>query len=130
MNDSPMTDQQIQLGIHLALLADDRYTLLFRKPAHPHAIVGAGFVMSLVSGKEFATNAEVVKALKVAFETIPNVVGDFRSDAPGCTGNDFVPLPESKFVAMTLQTLDLLRGLQYVPSTGNYLIMQDFYNYY
>ncbi|ELO2703255.1 hypothetical protein QWR64_003991 [Escherichia coli] len=128
MNDSPMTDQQIQLGLHLALLADDRYTLLFRKPAHPHSVCGAGFVMALLHGKEFATNAEVVEALKVAFETIPNVVGDFRSDAPGCTGNDFVPLPESKFVAMTLQTLDLLRGLMYVPATGNYLIMKDFYN--
>ncbi|EHD1126615.1 hypothetical protein JR736_004581 [Escherichia coli] len=130
MNDSPMTDQQIQLGLHLALLADDRYTLLFRKPAHPHSVCGAGFVMALLHGKEFASNAEVVQALHTAYETIPDVVGLAAADAPGMTGWAFTPLKEDKFVAMTLQTLDLLRGLQYVPATGNYLIMQDFYNYY
>lgn len=126
-----MDDQQIQLGLHLALLADDRYTLLFGQQPHPSAALGCGFVMALLHGKEYASNAEVVAALKTAFQTIPDVVGDVsRSDAPGCTGNDFVPLPESKFVAMTLQLLDLLHGLMYVPATGNYLIMQDFYNYY
>lgn len=125
-----MTEQQIQLGLHLALLADDRYTMLFRKQAHPHAIVGCGFVMALLHGREYATNAEVVEALKVAYQTIPDVVGNIRSDAPGCTGNDFTPLKEDQFVAMTLQTLDLLRGLKFVPTTGNYLVMQEFYNYY
>lgn len=125
-----MTDQQIQLGLHLALLADDRYTLLFRKPAHPHSVCGAGFLMALLHGKEFATNAEVVAALKVAYETTTNVVGDFRSDAPGCTGHDFTPLPQDKFDTMVLQVCDLIRAMKFVPATGNYLIMQDFYNYY
>lgn len=130
MNDSPMTDQQIQLGLHLALLADDRYTLLFRQQPHPSAALGCGFVMALLHGKEFATNAEVVAALKTAFQTIPDVVDDVsRSDAPGFT-NGFTALNESQFVSATLQTLDLLHGLKFVPATGNYLIMQDFYNYY
>ena len=124
-----MTDQQIQLGLHLALLANDRYTLLFRKQAHPHSACGAGFVMALLHGREYATNAEVVEALKVAFETIPDVVGSsFVADAPGMTGPSF--LREDQFVTMTLQTLDLLRGLKFVPATGNYLVLQDFYNYY
>ena len=125
-----MDDQQIQLGLHLALLANDRFTLLFRKPAHPFSVCGAGFVMALLHGKEYATNAEVVAALKTAFQTIPAVVGDVsRSDAPGFT-NGFTALKEDQFVAMTLQTLDLLHAMKYVPETGNYLIMQDFYNYY
>ncbi len=130
MNDSPMTDQQIQLGLHLALLADDRYTLLFRQRPHPSAALGCGFVMSLLHGKDYATNAEVVEALKVAYQTIPEVVGNLRSDAPGCTGHDFTPLKQDQFDTMTLQLLDLLHGLKFVPSTGNYLVMQDFYNYY
>ena len=125
-----MDDQQIQLALHLGLLADDRYTLLFRQQPHPSAALGCGFVMALLHGKEFASNAEVVEALAVAYKTIPQVLGDLRSDAPGCTGHDFTPLPEDKFVATVLQLLDLLRGLKYVPATGNYLIMQDFYNYY
>lgn len=121
-----MTEQQIQLGLHLALLAADRYTLLFRKPGHPHSILGAGFVMALLHGKEYASNTEVVAALKTAFQTIPDVVGNIRSG----TGYDFTPLPEDQFVSATLQTLDLLHALKFVPISGNYLIMQDFYNYY
>lgn len=122
-----MTEQQIQHGLHMMQLVSDRLFFL-RGDSHPHAICGAGFLMALLHGKEFATNAEVVEALKVAFETIPDVLGNLRSDAPGCTGHDFTPLPEDKFVATVLQLLDLLRGLKYVPATGNYLIMQDFYN--
>lgn len=122
-----MDDQQIQLGLHMMQLIDDRLFFL-RGDSHPHAICGAGFLMALLHGKEYATNAEVVEALAVAYKTIPQVLGDLRSDAPGCTGHDFTPLPEDKFVATVLQLLVLLRGLMYVPSTGNYLIMQDFYN--
>lgn len=86
--------------------------------------------MALLHGKEFATNAEVVEALKVAYQTIPEVVGNLRSDAPGCTGHDFTPLPEDKFVATVLQLLNLLRGLMYVPATNNYLVFKEFYNNY
>lgn len=125
-----MDDQQIQLALHLGLLADDRYTLLFRQQPHPSAALGCGFVMALLHGKEYASNAEVVAALKTAFQTIPDVVGDVsRSDAPGFT-NGFTALKEDQFVAITLQMLDLLHAMKYVPATGNYLIMQDFYNYY
>ena len=124
-----MDDQQIQLALHITQLISDRLFFL-RMDSHLHAIAGGGFVMSLLHGKDYATNAEVVKALAVAYQTIPTVVGNLRSDAPGCTGHDFTPLPEDKFVATVLQLLDLLRGLQYVPATGNYLIMQDFYNNY
>ena len=124
-----MNDQQIQLALHMTQLIDDRLFFL-RMQSHPHSTIGAGFLMALLHGKEFATNAEVVEALAVAYQTIPTVVGNLRSDAPGCTGHDFTPLPEDKFVATVLQLLDLLRGLQYVPATGNYLIMQDFYNNY
>lgn len=123
-----MDDQQIQLGLHMMQLVSDRLFFL-RGDSHPHAICGAGFLMALLhGGKEFASNAEVVEALAVAYKTIPQVLGDLRSDAPGCTGHDFTPLPEDKFVATVLQLLDLLHGLKFVPSTGNYLIMQDFYN--
>ena len=124
-----MTDQEIQLGLHLAQLIDDRLFFL-RMKSHPHAVVGGGFTMAILHGRDYATNAEVVEALKVAYQTIPEVVGNLRSDAPGCTGHDFTPLPEDKFVATVLQLLDLLRGLKFVPATGNYLIMQDFYNNY
>lgn len=120
-----MTDQEIQLGLHLMQLISDRLFFL-RMDSHPHAIAGGGFLMAILHGKEYATNAEVVEALKVAFETIPDVVGSFVPDAPGMTGPSF--LKEDQFVATTLQLLDLLRGLMYVPATGNYLIMQDFYN--
>lgn len=124
-----MDDQQIQHGLHLMQLVDDRLFFL-RMQSHPAAVAGAGFLMALLHGKEFASNAEVVAALKTAFDTIPQVLGDLRSDAPGCTGHDFTPLPEDKFVATTLQTLDLIRALKFVPATGNYLVMQDFYNNY
>lgn len=124
-----MDDQEIQLGLHLCQLVDDRLFFL-RMQSHPHSTIGAGFLMALLHGKEFATNAEVVAALKVAYQTIPDVVGNIRSDAPGSTGHDFTPLPEDKFVATVLQLLDLLRGLKYVPATGNYLIFEDFYNNY
>lgn len=123
-----MDDQQIQLGLHLTGLIGDRLYFL-RMQSHPHTVIGGGFLMALLHGKEFATNAEVVTALKVAFDTIPAVVCNLRQ-APGCTGYDFTPLPEDKFVATVLQMLDLLRAMKYVPATGNYLIMQDFYNYY
>lgn len=122
-----MNDQEIQLGLHLCQLVDDRLFFL-RMQSHPHSTIGAGFLMALLHGKEFATNAEVVAALKVSYQTIPEVVGNLRSDAPGCTGHDFTPLPPEKFDAMVLQTLDLIRALKFVPATGNYLIMQDFYN--
>lgn len=124
-----MDDQQIQLALHITQLISDRLFFL-RMDSHPCAIAGGGFVMSLLHGRDYATNAEVVEALKVAYQTIPDVVGNIRSDAPGSTGHDFTPLPEDKFVAIVLQLLDILRGLMYVPSTGNYLVMQDFYNYY
>ena len=122
-----MTDQEIQMGLHLMQLISDRLFFL-RMDSHPHAIAGGGFVMSLLHGKEFATNAEVVEALAVAYKTIPRVLGDLRSDAPGCTGHDFIPLKQDQFDTMTLQLLDLLRGLRYVPETGNFLVFQDFYN--
>lgn len=124
-----MTDQEIQLGLHLTGLIGDRLYFL-RMQGHPHAVIAGGFTLALLHGKEVATNAEVVAALKAAYSTIPHVVGDLRSDAPGCTGHDFTPLPENQFVAITLQMLDLLHAMKYVPETGNYLIMQDFYNYY
>lgn len=122
-----MTDQEIQLGLHLMQLISDRLFFL-RMDSHPHAIAGGGFVMSLLHGKEYATNAEVVEALAVAYKTIPQVLGDLRSDAPGCTGYDFTPLKQDQFDTMTLQLLDLLRGLHYVPETNSFLIFQDFYN--
>lgn len=122
-----MDDQQIQLALHITQLISDRLFFL-RMDSHPHAIAGGGFVMSLLHGKDYATNAEVVEALAVAYKTIPQVLGDLRGDAPGCTGYDVPALPQDKFVATVLQLLDLLRGLMYVPATGNYLIMKDFYN--
>ena len=122
-----MTDQQIQLALHITQLISDRLFFL-RMDSHPHAIAGGGFVMSLLHGKEFASNAEVVEALAVAYKTIPQVLGDLRSDAPGCTGHDFTPLKQDQFDTMTLQLLDLLRGLRYVPETNSFLIFQDFYN--
>lgn len=122
-----MDDQEIQLGLHLMQLVSDRLFFL-RMDSHPHAIAGGGFLMSLLHGKEYATNAEVVEALKVAFETIPDVLGNLRSDAPGCTGHDFTPLKPDQFDTITLQLLDLLRGLRYVPQTNSFLIFQDFYN--
>ena len=124
-----MNDQQIQLALHMTQLIDDRLFFL-RMQSHPHSTIGAGFLMALLHGKEFATNAEVVEALAVAYQTIPTVVGNLRSDAPGCTGHDFTPLPEDKFVATVLQLLDLLRGLKYVPATNNYLVFKEFYNNY
>ena len=124
-----MTEQQIQLALHITQLISDRLFFL-RMDSHPHAIAGGGFVMSLLHGRDYAyaTNAEVVEALKVAFETIPDVLGNLRSDAPGCTGHDFTPLKPDQFDTMTLQLLDLLRGLRYVPETNSFLIFQDFYN--
>lgn len=123
-----MTDQEIQLGLHLAQLIDDRLFFL-RMKSHPSAVVGGGFTMAILHGnKEYATNAEIVSALHEAFETIPDVLGNLRSDAPGCTGHDFTPLPEDKFVATVLQLLDILRGLKFVPQTGNYLVFKEFYN--
>ena len=124
-----MDDQQIQLALHMMQLVSDRLFFL-RMDSHPHAIAGGGFVMSLLHGKEFASNAEVVEALAVAYKTIPQVLGDLRSDAPGCTGHDFTPLPEDKFVATTLQTLDLIRALKFVPETGNFLVFEDAYRNY
>lgn len=125
-----MDDQQIQLALHLAGLADDRYTLLFRKPGHPHSILGCGFVMAWLKGRDFCSNEEIVEALKAAYQAIFDAGFNLRSDAPGCTGYDFIPLEKSLFDSAVLQTLDLLHGLKFVPATGNYLIMQDFYNYY
>lgn len=122
-----MDDQQIQLALHITQLISDRLFFL-RMDSHPHAIAGGGFVMSLLHGKEFATNVEVVEALKVAYKTIPQVLGDLRSDAPGCTGYDFTPLKPDQFDTMTLQLLDLLHGLRFVPATGNFLVFSDFYN--
>ncbi|HCO8357159.1 TPA: hypothetical protein OB809_004404 [Escherichia coli] len=122
-----MDDQQIQLALHMMQLVSDRLFFL-RGDSHPHAICGAGFLMALLHGKEFATNAEVVEALAVAYKTIPQVLGDLRSDAPGCTGYNFTPLEQVRFDTMTLQLLDLLRGLRYVPETNSFLIFQDFYN--
>ena len=125
-----MDDGQIQLALHCTQLVEDKLFMLRMKGFHPHSIIGGGFVMALLHGKEFASNAEVVEALGVAYQTIPDVVGNICSDAPGSTGHDFTPLPEDKFVATVLQLLDLLRGLKFVPATGNYLVMQDFYKYY
>lgn len=122
-----MTEQQIQLGLHLMQLISDRLFFL-RMDSHPQAIACGGFLMSLLHGKDYATNAEVVQALHTAYETLPDVVGLAAADAPGMTGWAFTPLPEDKAVSMTLQLLDLLHGLKYVPATGNYLIMKDFYN--
>lgn len=124
-----MNDQEIQLGLHITQLIDDRLFFL-RMQSHPHSTIGAGFLMALLHGKEFATNAEVVAALKVAYQTIPTVVGNLRSDAPGCTGHDFTMLPEDKFVATVLQTLDLIRALKFVPETGNFLVLADAYHSY
>lgn len=122
-----MTEQQIQHGLHMMQLVSDRLFFL-RGDSHPHAICGAGFLMALLHGKEFATNAEVVAALAEVYKTIPQVLGDLRSDAPGCTGHDFTPLKQDQFDTMTLQLLDLLHGLRFVPATNNFLIFQDFYN--
>lgn len=124
-----MNDQEIQLGLHLCQLVDDRLFFL-RMKGHPHSTLGAGFLMALLHGKEFATNAEVVAALKVAYQTIPDVVGNIRSDAPGSTGHDFCPLPPEKFDSMVLQTLDLIRALKFVPATSCFLIFEDFYRSY
>ncbi len=124
-----MTDQQIQLALHMMQLISDRLFFL-RMDSHPHAIAGGGFVMSLLHGKEFATNAEVVEALAVAYKTIPQVLGDLRGDAPGCTGNDFVPLPPEKFDAMVLQVCDLIRAIKFVPATSNFLVFDDAYRNY
>ena len=124
-----MDDQQIQHGLHLMQLVDDRLFFL-RMQSHPAAVAGAGFTMAILHGRDYATNAEVVEALKVAYQTIPDVLGNLRSDAPGCTGHDFTPLPEDKFVATTLQLLSLLHGLMFVPATGNYLVFKEFYNNY
>ncbi|HGX8905994.1 TPA: hypothetical protein ACJIOU_005099, partial [Escherichia coli] len=115
-----MNDQQIQLALHITQLISDRLFFL-RMDSHPHAICGAGFLMALLhGGKEFATNAEVVAALAEVYETLPQVLGDLRGDAPGCTGHDFTPLKQDQFDTMTLQLLDLLRGLRYVPETNSF----------
>lgn len=124
-----MDDSQIQLALHCTQLVGDKLFFL-RMQGHPHAIIGGGFVMALLHGKQFATNQEVTEALRVAFETIPRVVGNIRSDAPGTTGHDFTPLPEDKFVTTTLQTLDLIRALKFVPATGNFLVFEDAYHSY
>lgn len=112
-----MTDQEIQLGLHLMQLISDRLFFL-RMDSHPHAIAGGGFVMSLLHGKEFASNAEVVEALAVAFKTIPQAIGVM----------DYLTLKPEQFDTMTLQLLHLLHGLHFVPETGNFLVFQDFYN--
>lgn len=124
-----MDDQQIQLALHMTQLVDDRLFFL-RMKSHPHSTLGAGFLMAILHGKEYATNAEVVAALETAYQAIFDAGFNLRSDAPGCTGYDFIPLEKSLFDSAVLQTLDLLHGLMFVPATGNYLIMQDFYNYY
>ena len=112
-----MDDQQIQLGLHMMQLISDRLFFL-RMDSHPHAIAGGGFLMSLLHGKEFATNAEVVKALAEVYETLPQAIGVM----------DYLNLKPDQFDTMTLQLLDLLRGLHYVPETNSFLIFQDFYN--
>ena len=112
-----MNDQQIQLGLHMTQLVSDRLFFL-RGDSHPHAICGAGFLMALLHGKEYATNAEVVQALHEAFETIPQAIGVM----------DCLNLKPDQFDTMTLQLLDLLRGMHYVPETNSFLIFQDFYN--
>lgn len=125
-----MDDGQIQLALHCTQLVEDKLFMLRMKGFHPHSIIGGGFVMALLHGKEFASNAEVVEALGVAYQTIPDVVGNIRSDAPGSTGHDFCPLPPEKFDSMVLQTLDLIRALKFVPATSCFLIFEDFYRSY
>lgn len=112
-----MNDQQIQLGLHLMQLVSDRLFFL-RGDSHPHAICGAGFLMALLHGKEFVTNAEVVEALHTVYETLPQAIGVM----------DYLTLKPEQFDTMTLQLLDLLHGMRYVPETGNFLVFQDFYN--
>ena len=112
-----MTEQQIQHGLHLMQLVSDRLFLL-RGDSHPHAICGAGFLMALLHGKEFVTNAEVVAALHEVYETLPQAIGVM----------DYLTLKPEQFDTMTLQLLDFLRGLHFVPETGNFLVFQDFYN--
>lgn len=112
-----MTEQQIQHGLHLMQLVSDRLFFL-RGDSHPHAICGAGFLMALLHGKEYATNAEVVAALAEVYETLPQAIGVM----------DYLTLKPDQFDTMTLQLLDLLHGLHFVPETGNFLVFQDFYN--
>lgn len=124
-----MDDQQIQLALHCTQLVEDKLFLL-RMGSHPHSIIGAGFLMALVHGKPYVTNAEIVEYLRIAYQTIPCVVGNIRSDAPGCTGNDFVPLPQDKFDTMVLQVCDLIRAIKFVPATSNFLVFDDAYRNY
>ena len=112
-----MNDQQIQLGLHLMQLVSDRLFFL-RGDSHPHAICGAGFLMALLHGKEFVTNAEVVEALHTVYETLPQAIGVM----------DYLTLKPEQFDTMTLQLLDFLRGMRYVPQTNSFLIFQDIYN--
>lgn len=112
-----MTEQQIQHGLHMMQLVSDRLFFL-RGDSHPHAICGAGFLMALLHGKEFASNAEVVEALHEVYETLPQAIGVM----------DYLTLKPDQFDTMTLQLLDLLHGMRYVPETNSFLIFQDFYN--
>ena len=113
-----MTDSQIQMGLHLAQLITDRLFLLRAKEDHPHSILGAAFVMSLLHGKPFATNAEVVTALAEVYEVLPQAMGV----------TDYLNLKKDVFDTATLQLLDFLHGLHYVPETNSFLIFSDFYN--
>ena len=112
-----MTEQQIQHGLHLMQLVSDRLFFL-RGDSHPHAICAAGFLMAKLYGMEYATNAQVVEALHEVYETLPQAIGVM----------DYLTLKPDQFDTMTLQLLDFLRGLRFVPATGNFLVFQDFYN--
>ena len=112
-----MTDQEIQLGLHLMQLISDRLFFL-RMDSHPHAICAAGFLLAKLHGKEYATNAEVVEALHEVYETLPQAIGVM----------DYLTLKPDQFDTMTLQLLDLLHGMRYVPQTNSFLIFQDIYN--
>lgn len=112
-----MTDSQIQHGLHMMQLISDRLFFL-RGDSHPHAIGGAGFLLAKLYGMEYASNAEVVAALHEVYETLPQAIGVM----------DYLTLKPEQFDTMTLQLLDFLRGMRYVPQTNSFLIFQDIYN--
>lgn len=113
-----MTDSQIQMGLHLAQTITDRLFLLRAKEAHQMSVLGAGFVMALLHGKEYASNAEVVTALAEVYETLPQAMGV----------TDYLNLKKDVFDTATLQLLDFLHGMHYVPETNSFLIFSDFFN--
>lgn len=110
-----MNGEQIQLGLHLMQLVSDKLFFL-RSDSHPHIICGAAFLMALMKGNQFVENAVVVESLHTVYGVLPAAIGVM----------DYLSLPEDKFTTMTLQLLDYLRWLRYVPALNAFEVLPEF----